>query len=153
MCLIGWVIADDGMPLWVASNRDESWDRATQPLHTWTLPNGVRVCGGRDAVAGGSWLALSDNGRLAMLTNVRAWPPEPARVASRGALVTAWLAGDDADWLAWARRHDAATVNGCNIVLADVRRAEWIWLTNRDPGPVPAPLQAGIWRGRRLPPG
>ncbi|TSE35548.1 Transport and Golgi organization 2 [Tepidimonas charontis] len=153
MCLIGWVIADCGYPRWIASNRDESWDRPTQPLHVWALPNGVRVCGGRDGVAGGSWLAVADNGRLAMLTNVRAWPPEPPRQRSRGDLVLAWLSGADADWAGWASRQAADAVNGCNVVLADVHRPEWVWLSNRPQRGDQVPLQRNGWHGRRLGPG
>ncbi|MFN4103333.1 MAG: NRDE family protein [Tepidimonas sp.] len=135
MCLIAWAVHQAAAtPLWVAANRDEAWDRPTLPLQAWTLPDGSRVWSGRDARAGGTWLAFGATGRVAMLTNVRAWPPEPPRARSRGALVTGWLQRDaPVDATAFAAAHDARDYSGCNLVLGDVRHGRWAWLTNRDP--------------------
>lgn len=163
MCLIAWAVAPvTATPLWVVANRDEQWDRPTLPLQAWSLPDGTTVWSGRDALAGGAWLAFGQHGRIAMLTNVRAWPPEPPRARSRGALVTAWLAADaPATWTAFAQRHAAAAYNGCNLVLGDVIDGQWAWLTNRDPTipcsedtvPDTAVVRVGGWWGRALPPG
>lgn len=67
------------------ANRDERLDRATAPFGV-LLDEPVRVLGGRDLVAGGTWLAVSELGVVAGLTN-RPSPagPDPAR-ASRGEL-------------------------------------------------------------------
>lgn len=159
MCLMAWAVGQDpAAPLWVAANRDEQWDRPTLPLQAWVLPGGATVWSGRDAQAGGAWLAFGVQGRVAMLTNVRAWPPEAPRGRSRGALVTGWLAPDGPPvWADFARRHDPADYNGCNLVLGDVRQGRWAWLTNRDPAPVLATDGAleriGGWWGRELSPG
>ncbi|TSE38255.1 Transport and Golgi organization 2 [Tepidimonas fonticaldi] len=159
MCLMAWALGQDpAAPLWVAANRDEQWDRPTLPLHAWTLPQGGTVWSGRDAQAGGSWLAFGSAGRVAMLTNVRAWPPEPAQDRSRGSLVTAWLSPEDLPtWAEFAHRHDPMAYNGCNVVLGDVLQGRWAWLTNRDPGPAladdPATERVGGWWARELPPG
>ena len=86
MCLIAFAIgAKPNIPLLIASNRDEFYDRPTEPLHRWILPNGMAVTGGRDLRDGGTWLGLSDGGRVAMLTNVRSVHMAPA-ARSRGAL-------------------------------------------------------------------
>ncbi|MCX7693415.1 NRDE family protein [Tepidimonas taiwanensis] len=163
MCLIAWAVAPaTATPLWVAANRDEQWDRPTLPFQAWPLPDGTTVWSGRDVLAGGTWLAFGARGRVAMLTNVRAWPPEPPRARSRGALVTAWLAEDaPATWTAFARQHAAAEYNGCNLVLGDVLHGQWAWITNRDPAhhqgadaASDTPLEhVGGWWGRALPPG
>ncbi|MEW6695177.1 Transport and Golgi organization 2 [Tepidimonas thermarum] len=159
MCLIAWAVQQaPAAPLWVAANRDEAWERPTLPLHAWTLPDGIQVWSGRDARAGGAWLAFGATGRVAMLTNVRAWPPEPPRARSRGELVTRWLQRDaPLDGAAFAAAHDARDYNGCNLVLGDVRRGHWAWLTNRDPArhtadSVSAKRVQGWWI-RALPPG
>lgn len=159
MCLMAWAVGQDpAAPLWVAANRDEQWDRPTLPLQAWSLPDGMSVWSGRDAQAGGSWLAFGSQGRVAMLTNVRAWPPEPSNSRSRGALVTGWLTPDGPpEWTDFAQRHDPAGYNGCNLVLGDVRQGRWAWLTNRDPGPALA-TDAGVeriagWWAQELPPG
>ena len=72
MCLIAFAIdASPACPLLIAANRDEFLDRPTAPLHRWTLPDGTSVVAGRDLRDGGTWLGVSETGRVAMLTNVR----------------------------------------------------------------------------------
>lgn len=95
MCLvaIAWRAHPD-YPLIVAGNRDEFHERPTAPAAWWEdLPH---VLGGRDLVAGGSWLALSRAGRFAVVINDPRRPPAPQRTASRGALVRDYVAGDRA---------------------------------------------------------
>lgn len=152
MCLIAWRWQPEAaVPLIVAANRDEAWDRPTLPLQRWRLDGGPEVLSGRDARAGGAWLAWGEHGRLAMLTNVRAWPPEPAAPRSRGELVAGWLrdAARSHDWPTWLRAHPATAYNGCNLVLADLCQGVWVWLTNRDPTlldpRVQADRQDGWW--------
>ena len=132
MCLIAFAIgAHPEVPLLIASNRDEFFDRPTLPLHRWALPNGREVVGGRDQRDGGTWLGVSTQGRVAMLTNVRsAHMPSAAR--SRGALANRWLAGD----LGWADLLcgiDPADFGGFNLVVGDAMADIWGWMSNRDP--------------------
>ncbi|KAM0014574.1 putative transport and Golgi organization protein [Helianthus debilis subsp. tardiflorus] len=49
-------------------NRDEYLDRETEPLKWW---QGGKMLGGRDVTAGGTWLASSREGKVALVTNVR----------------------------------------------------------------------------------
>lgn len=119
MCLIGLALdAHPRFPLLIAANRDEFRSRPTQALHWWTdrPPGAVPVLGGRDLQAGGGWMLLSPQGRLALLTNVRApaWQRPEAR--SRGELPLGWLesrAGAEA----WAAAHPPASHNGHNLLL------------------------------------
>ncbi len=90
MCLIvfDWN-PDTAVPLRLVANRDEFHTRPTQSLHFW--PDEPDILAGRDMQAGGSWLGVSRNGRLAAITNVRetgATPPDPQ---SRGHLVRDFL--------------------------------------------------------------
>ena len=92
MCLI--LLAIDvipGCPWLLLGNRDEFHARATAPAAAWS--DHPDIVGGRDLVAGGSWLALNRNGRFAAVTNVRA-PGTPPAPRSRGELVGAFVAGD-----------------------------------------------------------
>src|SRR5712691_3733507 len=83
MCLILLAHrASPRFPLVVAANRDEDHDRPTLPADFW--PDAPDVLGGRDALHGGSWLALHRNGRLAAMTNLRF---ARTRSRSRGTLV------------------------------------------------------------------
>lgn len=142
MCLI--VFALDAMPgcrLLVAANRDEHLDRPTQPLHAWRLDNGTPVVAGRDLHAGGTWLGVTPAGRVAMLTNVR-----EALVGntpqSRGELVTGWLQGEQ-DWRDFAQGIAAERYSGFNLVLGDLHRGDWVWLSNRGAG-APGAGPAGL---------
>lgn len=160
MCLVAWAWRPHSeQPLWVAGNRDESWQRPTEPLSHWRLPDGTRVLGGRDGLAAGAWLAFGSGGRLAMLTNVRTDGPQRAAPRSRGGLVVSWLAarGRQRSWQDWLREHPCHAYGGCNLVLADLPRGVWQWLTNVDPRQHEG-LPAGLenldgWWAAPVPPG
>jgi len=77
-----------GKPWLLLANRDEFHVRASAPAAFWADKPGV--FGGRDLVAGGSWLALHRNGRFAAVTNVRTGR-QTAAPRSRGALVAAFV--------------------------------------------------------------
>ena len=149
MCLIAFAIgARADLPLVVASNRDEHWARPTQPLQAWALPSGKTAYSGQDLRAGGTWLGLAQDGRVAMLTNVRNGRPDDAP-RSRGELVTGWL--DAAcGWEEWLQRFDPAQYGGFNLVLGELARGRWAWVSNRSPDP---PDLADDARAVCLPPG
>ena len=92
MCLIAWNWQPASPnPLLLIANRDEFYARPTAPLAWW---QDAPILAGRDLQAGGTWLGISRNGRLAALTNHR----DPANVRtdapSRGELVSAFLQAD-----------------------------------------------------------
>src|SRR5438093_10047665 len=93
MCILA--LAWQAHPRWhlvVAGNRDELHARPSAPLARWDQPE--HVIAGRDLKSGGTWLGVSEQGRMAVVTNLRGYGnPEPDR-ASRGALVTDVLSGD-----------------------------------------------------------
>jgi uncharacterized protein with NRDE domain len=88
MCLIA--LAHDAhpdFPLVLAANRDEDYDRPTLAAGFWNeAPN---VVGGRDARHRGSWLAVTREGRVAAVTNVRGGENPNGR--SRGLLVSDYV--------------------------------------------------------------
>ena len=75
-------------PLILAANRDEDHARATHAADFW--PDAPHVLGGRDALLGGSWLAVTRD-RFAAVTNLRG---ARTKSRSRGALVREFVAGD-----------------------------------------------------------
>jgi len=83
-----------GRPLLLLGNRDEFRARASAAAAPWR--EDARVVGGRDLVAGGSWLALNRNGRFAAVTNVRTGRQVTA-LRSRGALVTHFVEEAESD--------------------------------------------------------
>ena len=85
MCVLA--IAWQAHPRWklvVAANRDEFHDRPAELLHRWD--DGETIAG-RDVRAGGTWLAVSEKGRFAAVTNLRGHGNPDPSLASRGALV------------------------------------------------------------------
>ena len=132
MCLIAFAIgASQGRPLVIASNRDEFLSRPTLPLARWKTPRGHEIISGRDLRAGGTWLGMTPGGRVAFLTNVREAKSNAVSL-SRGELVTRWLeAGVDANEFVASLDKKEGTYGGFNLVLGDVQRNAWLWLTNK----------------------
>ncbi len=120
MCLIGLALdAHPRFSLVIAANRDEFFDRPAAALDWWRTSAGTPwLLGGRDLSAGGTWLALSEQGRIGMLTNVRDPSRQRADAPSRGALVTAWLNGADDR----TQGH-----NPYNLIGGDLQSAQWWW--------------------------
>jgi uncharacterized protein with NRDE domain len=110
------------LPLVVAANRDEAYARpSSEPA---TLREEPRVVGGRDLVAGGSWLTLNEHGVVVGVLNRRTVEPPDPRRESRGTLcmelAVKGSAAAAAELLAAtpAHRH-----NPFNILVADRRSA------------------------------
>lgn len=100
------------------ANRDELHARPSAPAGP--DPEYPGVYGGRDLQQGGSWLMVSQRGRLAAVTNVRvglAGEPSPR---SRGALVRGFVVSESstAEWLA-SLQPDAANHGPFNLVVWD----------------------------------
>lgn len=104
----------------LGANRDERLDRATAPFGVLRASPG-RVLGGRDLVAGGTWLAVSEHGVVAGLTN-RPSPggPDPTR-RSRGELPLLAASGRTADEgiEALRARATAGAFNPAWLLVAD----------------------------------
>jgi len=91
MCLILLALHTVPKRPWLLlGNRDEYHGRPSLSAEHWSdAPN---VVGGRDLEAGGSWLAVTREGRFAAVTNVRTGPPRRGK-RSRGALVADFVRG------------------------------------------------------------
>lgn len=133
MCLIAFAIGmSPSRPLIIAGNRDEFFDRPTDPLRRWTIPaRQQEIWSGRDLKDGGTWLGVAANGRVAMLTNVRGVSEKRAR-RSRGQLPLRWLQGD-LDWPGMVAGIVAGDYAGFNLVVGDFHRSIWGWVGNRPP--------------------
>lgn len=129
-----------GLPLVVAANRDEFYARPAEG--PTVLAAEPLVVGGRDLVAGGSWLATSAHGLVVGILNRRTGEaPDPAR-ASRGALCVALARAHDvaeAHATLSTLRHDEH--NPFNVLVADRTRA--LVAQNRDGGMVLHELAPG----------
>ena len=121
MCLI--LVVWRGHPTYpciIAANRDEFYERATEPAHWWA---GSPILAGRDGVAGGTWLGITRTGRFAALTNYRAPQPKRTDAPSRGTLVTSLLeSGASVEDELQHLRGVGAAYNGFNVLFSDGER-------------------------------
>lgn len=137
MCLI--LLALQKHPeykLILAANRDEYYERPSEPPHFWKdVP---QLLAGRDRVAGGTWLGITKAGRIAAVTNYR----DPASVKpdapTRGKLVSDFLANDiDPSSYLDRLRLEKDRYNGFNLILGN--RDRIIWYSNRSDRVTPLP--------------
>jgi uncharacterized protein with NRDE domain len=108
----------------LAANRDELVARPSAP--PGLLDERPRIFGGRDLVAGGTWLAVAVDGRVAAVTNRRVTPSgevtrDPSR-RSRGEIPTRLLTEvDEADIPAALTRLGPRVYNPVNVLYASPR--------------------------------
>lgn len=129
MCLaIVAVARHPDWPLVIAANRDEFHERPSRAVEPW--PGAPHIIAGRDLQGGGSWLGVTTQGRVALLTNVR----EPRRhrpdAPSRGRLVEEFLRQEQsaANYAQHVER-EAMVYNGFNLLVGD--RSEMWYCSNR----------------------
>ncbi len=76
----------------VAANRDEFYQRKTLPAQFWAQEQSI--LGVRDIEAGGTWMGVTNQGRIAMVTNYRDPKGLKDNAPSRGHLVSDYLTGN-----------------------------------------------------------
>ena len=115
----------------VAANRDEFYERPSQPAAFW--PESPDLLAGKDLQGGGTWFGITRSGRLAATTNYRDPRSHRNDAPSRGLLLTDYLLGsaDPAGYLEQVRRK-AAAYNGFNLILGSTR--ELYYTSNRKGG-------------------
>ena len=123
-------------PLVLAGNRDELHARPAAPLRRWTAPD--HLLAGQDLLSGGTWLGVSEQGRLAVVTNLRGFGQADLARPSRGMLLRDLLAGEGR--YGQPSGADLADFNPLNLIT--VGEGEAVFWTNQ-----PAPER------RALPPG
>jgi uncharacterized protein with NRDE domain len=101
-----------------AANRDEFYDRPSQPLAFWE--DSPDILAGRDLEGGGTWLGLTVSGRIAAITNFRDTSSIIENAPSRGLLVSRFLSGSQ------SARHYLENIktskmpyNGFNLLVGD----------------------------------
>jgi uncharacterized protein with NRDE domain len=118
MCLL--LIALDVVPdapLLLLGNRDEFHERPSAAAQAWSEDE--RIVGGRDLLAGGSWLAVRADGRFCAVTNLRTGVPATAP-RSRGWLVRDFVLADEpAPEFLDRVREEIALYGPFNLVLGD----------------------------------
>ncbi|MFT5680618.1 MAG: hypothetical protein ACI8RZ_001524 [Myxococcota bacterium] len=152
MCTVGLILQQHPTyPLIVAANRDESADRpATHPLRWSNAP--IPFVGGRDEVAGGTWMGFSDAGVMVALTNLWVGDFRKKRPLSRGAVVSDLLASTDLDDAASCLAAINTTDRGpFNLICADATGRAFTACS--DEGLIPRWLTPGYHAISNLTPG
>ena len=129
MCLLLLAIhSHPDYKLVIAANRDEYYERPTAPAAFWEDAPGLLA--GRDLRAGGTWLGITTEGRIAAITNFRNPGSEKRRAPSRGNLVSHFLMGQDSpgDYLCGLEKQ-AHQYNGFNLIVGQTD--ELYWYSNR----------------------
>ena len=110
-------------PLILAANRDEFRARPTRAMHWWPE---INILAGQDLKAGGTWLALHQDGRWAALTNFRrpagnkpAGLAKPTQLKSRGQLALDFLGQTHLSASAFAKQLKNKQFAGFNLLLWD----------------------------------
>jgi uncharacterized protein with NRDE domain len=119
-------------PLIVAANRDEFYERPTNPAHTWE--ECPRILAGRDKKYGGTWLGITINSRFAAVTNYRETGSNREHALSRGLMVRDYLLSNlpPRRFLAGIVE-DKDRYNGFNLILGDP--GGLYYYSNRKNGP------------------
>lgn len=94
-----------------------------------------QIIGGRDGKEGGTWLAISESGRVAFVTNFREPQNDQPGAVSRGQLPTLFLRSSKSptEYLEEVAAR-AGDYNGFNLVVADTNTGEMAYLSNRPRG-------------------
>ena len=135
--------SDAEIPLLLAANRDEYFERPTRSMHWWSHAD---VLAGRDLKADGAWLGVTRQGRFALITNIRNPALRKAGAPSRGEIVRRYLekpqsAGEFVAELAAI----AAEYQGFNLICGSLRANERaLWFLNSSDA-APRLLESGLY--------
>ncbi|KAJ4846644.1 hypothetical protein Tsubulata_014659 [Turnera subulata] len=139
MCIAAFVWQDHPFyPFLLLLNRDEYHSRATKAVGWWEDDDDdgdgeMEILGGRDEVAGGTWLACTPRrgGRIAFVTNVRELPQLPL-AKSRGHLPVRFLQSTVKP-LEFAKEleNELDQYGAFNLIVADITSKSMLYITNR----------------------
>jgi uncharacterized protein with NRDE domain len=129
MCLLVFALkAHPSYKLILAANRDEFYERPTAPAEFWD--DTPQLLAGKDLKAGGTWLGITRQGKIAAITNYRDPSSIKGNAPSRGWIVSNYLLGSRSpDEYLKKLLKDADRYNGFNLVLGD--RDDLYWYSNR----------------------
>ncbi len=121
-------------PLVLLANRDEFYERPTAAANTWK--DHPHIFAGRDLAAGGTWLGITDGGRIAAVTNYRERGADTG-THSRGELAAEFLRGDytAAQYMARVKER-SSYYSGFNLIVGEISHArrELYYYSNRANG-------------------
>ena len=144
MCLIAFALdCHPRYSLILIANRDEYRSRGTDAACFW--PDVPQVLAGRDREAGGTWLGITTDGRVAAVTNYRDLRCQaPDTPPSRGGMVAGYLTNRSLKDAEYAGRleHTAAGYDGFNLIYGNVTTLQYATNRGGSSGSVPPGVHA-----------
>jgi uncharacterized protein with NRDE domain len=122
----------------LAANRDEYHARPAKSAHWW--PDRKHLLAGRDLQAGGTWLAVSRQGRFATVTNYREMQRPAGKLLSRGEIVCDFIDSNERPG-AFAAAIEGQAYAGFSLLVAD--RNQLVYSSNR--GESAVELKPGVY--------
>jgi uncharacterized protein with NRDE domain len=120
----------------VLANRDEFYERPTDPMHWWD--EHPHILAGRDRAdvngSSGTWMGFTKTGKFAALTNVRAPSEKNPESRTRGEIAAEFLKGRQSpEEFMNDSEKKFQRYNGFNFLSADLssEKPELHWLSNR----------------------
>jgi uncharacterized protein with NRDE domain len=119
MCLVLFAYkCHHEFPIVVAANRDEFYDRPTEPMYFWD--DYPQILAGRDLKEMGTWMGVTTTGKFAALTNFRNPRESNSVKTSRGVIVANFL---KEDWTvaeyAENLKNNRFIYNGYNVIFGN----------------------------------
>lgn len=113
----------------MAANRDEFYKRPTRSAQFWKST--PRILAGKDLRAGGTWLGIRQDGRIAAITNYRDMTSYDPEAKSRGELVSGYLKSEDTPegYLSKLQERDDS-YNGFNLLVGNL--SQFYHYSNRE---------------------
>ena len=132
MCLLLLAVREHpDYKLVLAANRDEYYDRPTAAAAFWD--EAPHLVAGKDLRAGGTWLGITKQGRIAAITNYRDPSTDKSKAPSRGKLVTGFLLGQESPTRFLEKlTQDKDRYNGFNLIIGE--NDQLFWFSNRGDG-------------------
>lgn len=120
MCIVTLNVHDHPYyKLVIAANRDEFYERPTAQASFWS--DYPYILGGRDLKEMGTWLGITKQGRVALVTNFRDLAAESKDKKSRGAIVNHFLTNNDHPiTLLEQLQNEKDQYNGFNLIAGTV---------------------------------
>ena len=113
----------------LAANRDEYYERPTKNMHWWEPEE---ILAGKDLQAGGTWLAVSNDGRFAVLTNFKELANGKESLKSRGGLISNYITSKGVSSKEYLENIKERNYAGFNLLLGDKEGIHYI--SNRSEG-------------------
>ena len=129
MCTVTYIPPSNDNDFILTSNRDEKVQRPTFYPEIYNF-QGMQVCFPKDALAGGSWIAANEKGRLCCLLNGAFIPHEKQsfHTHSRGRVLTD-LVASPLDVMFFFSQQDLSKTEPFTIITVEIKGKKLIYFT------------------------